>query len=41
MLAFMPANEVLVEDIWLELVVQNGRLEVREVKKPQKVRTLL
>ena len=41
MLALMPANQVLAEDIWLEVVVQDGRLEVREAKKPQKVSTLL
>ena len=36
MLALMPANQVLVEDIWLEVVIQDGRLEVREAKKPQR-----
>ena len=41
MLALMPANQVLAEDIRLEVVVQDGRLEVRESKKPQKVSTLL
>ena len=41
MLALMPANQVLAEDIRLEVVVQDGQLEVREAKKPQKVSTLL
>ena len=41
MLALMPTYQVIAEDIRLEVVVQDGRLEVREVKKPQKVRTLL
>ena len=40
MLAFIPV-EVLAEDIWLELVVQDGKLEVREAKHPQKVSKLL
>ena len=40
MFALMPANQVLVEDIRLE-VVQDGQLEVREAKKPQKVSALL
>ena len=37
----MPANQVLAEDVWLEVVVQDGRLEVKEAKKPQKVSELL
>ena len=41
MLALMPANKVLAEDIRLEVVIQDGRLEVKEAKKPQKVSTLL
>ena len=41
MLALMPANQVLAEDIWLEVVVQDGQLEVKEAKKTQKVSTLL
>ena len=41
MLALMPANQVLAEDIQLEVVVQERQLEVIEAKKPQKVRTLL
>ena len=41
MLALTPTNQVLVENIWLEVVVQDGRLEVREAKKPQKVGILL
>ena len=41
MLAVMPINQVLAEDIGLEVVVQDGRLEIRETKKPQKVSTLL
>ena len=40
-LALMPANQVLAEDIRLEVVIQDGRLEVREAKKSQKVSTLL
>ena len=34
MLALMPANQVLSKDIQLEIVVQDGRLEVRKAKKP-------
>ena len=41
MLALMPANQVLAKDIWLEVVIQDGWLEVREAKEPQKVSTLL
>ena len=41
MLALMPVNQVLAKDILLEVVVQDGQLEVRETKKPQKVSTLL
>ena len=41
MLALMPANQVLEEDIWLKVVVQDGQLQVREAKKPQKVSALL
>ena len=41
MLALMPANQVLAEDIRLEVVVQDRRLEVREAKKPQNVSILL
>ena len=41
MLALMPTNQVLVEDSRLKVVVQDGQLEVREAKKPQKVSTLL
>ena len=41
MLAFMPTNQVLAKDIRLEVVVQDGQLEVREAKKPQKASTLL
>ena len=40
MLALIPANRALVGDIRLEVVVQDGQLEVREAKKPQKVSTL-
>ena len=40
-LAFMPAKQMLAEDIWLEVAIQDHRLEVREVKQPQKVSTLL
>ena len=41
MLALMPANQVLAKDIRLEVVVQDGQMEVKEAKKPQKVSTLL
>ena len=41
MLALMPANQVLAKDIQLEIVIQDGQLEVREATKPQKVNTLL
>ena len=41
MLALMPAKQVLAKDIWLVIVVQDERLEVREAKKPQKLSTLL
>ena len=34
--AFVPA-EVLAKDIQLEVVIQDGQLEVREAKQPQKV----
>ena len=40
MLAFIPA-EVLAKDTWLEVVVQDGQLEVREAKQPQKISILL
>ena len=40
MLALMPTNQVLAKDIRLKVVVQDGQLEVREAKKPQKVGTL-
>ena len=36
MLAFIPAK-VLAEDIWLEVAIQDGGLEIREDKQPQKV----
>ena len=36
MLAFMP-TEVLAKDIQIKVVIQNGWLEVREAKQPQKV----
>ena len=32
MLVLMLANKVLIKDIWLEDVVQNGQLEVRVAK---------
>ena len=41
MLGLMPTNQVLAKDIQVEVVIQNERLEVREVKKPQKISTLL
>ena len=41
MLALMPRNQVLAKDIRLEVVIQDGQLEVREAKKPQKVSTVL
>ena len=41
MLALMPANQVLLKDIQLVVIVQDGWLEVREAKKPQKVSILL
>ena len=41
MLALMPANQVLAEDIRLEVVIQDGQLQVREAKKLQKVSILL
>ena len=41
MLALVPANQVLAKDTRLEVVVQDGQLEVREAKKPQKVSILL
>ena len=41
MLALMLTNQVLTEDIQLEVVIQDGQLEVREAKKPQQVSTLL
>ena len=40
-LALMPTNQVLVKDIQLKVVVQDGWLEVQEAKKPQKVNKLL
>ena len=40
MLAFVPAK-VLAKDIQLEMVTQDGQLEVREAKQPQKVSTSL
>ena len=36
MLALMPTNQVRAKDIQLEVVIQNGQLEVREAKKPQR-----
>ena len=41
MLALMPMNQVLAKDIHLEVVIQDGQLKVREIKKPQKVSTFL
>ena len=41
MLALMSTNQVLAEDIWLEGIVQDGQLEVKEAKKPQKIGILL
>ena len=41
MLALMLMNQMLAKDIWLEFVIQDGKLEVKEAKKPQKVSTLL
>ena len=41
MLALMPVNQVLSKDIRLEVVTQDGRLEVREARKPQKISALL
>ena len=41
MLALMPANQVLAKNIRLQVVLQDGQLEVQEAKKPQKVGTLL
>ena len=41
MLALMPENQVLTKDIRLEVAIQDGRLEVREAKKPKKVTILL
>ena len=41
MLALMPTNEVLAKDIRLKVVVQEGQLEVREAKQPQKASILL
>ena len=41
MLALMPINQVLAKDIRLEVIVQDGQLEVRVAKKPQKVSSLL
>ena len=40
-LALMPANQVLAKDIRLKAIIQDGRLEVREAKQPQKVSILL
>ena len=36
LLALVPAK-VLAKDIRLELIVQNGRLQVNEAKLPQKI----
>ena len=41
MLAFTPAEQVLIKDIWLKVAIQNGQLEVKEVKPLQKVHMLL
>ena len=41
MLMYISANQVLVEGIWLEVAVQDGRVAFREAKQPQKVSTLL
>ena len=41
MLALMTANQVLVKDIKLEVVIQEGQVEVREAKQPQKVSIFL
>ena len=40
MLAFVPA-EMLAKDIRLEVVTQDGQLEVTEAKQPQKANTSL
>ena len=37
MLALIPANQVLVKDIQLEVVIQDGWLQVKEAKQTQKV----
>ena len=39
-LALMPAG-VLAYDTRLEIIVQNGQLEVNEAKRPQKVSQIL
>ena len=39
-LALVPTG-VLAEDTRLEIIIQNGRLEVNEAKKPQKVSQIL
>ena len=41
MLALMPTNQELAKDILLKVIVQDGCLEVREAKQPQKVSILL
>ena len=41
MLALMADNQRLAKDSRLEVVVQDGQLEVKEAKKPQKVSMLL
>ena len=41
MLAFLPANQVLIKGIWFNLAFQDRRMEVREAKQPQKVSTSL
>ena len=40
LLAFVLAG-VLAKDIWLELIILDGRLEVIEAKQPKKVSRLL
>ena len=37
MLAFVPANQVLAKGIQLDVAIQDGQIEVREAKQPQKV----
>ena len=40
LLVFMPANQMLAKGIQLEVTIQDGRVDIREVQQPQKVNIL-